>query len=81
MSPASGSSWDGTQLPPFSQLMFRQFLARIVLHTGKVGEALVLQAGAGLLHTDLLTVTGAGFQLRHQLRLLVPKFCLPCFLS
>lgn len=36
-------------------LVGRQFLARIVLPTDKVGEAMVLQPGAGLFYTDRLT--------------------------
>lgn len=37
-----------------SLLIFRQCLARIVLPTGEVGEAVVLEPGAGPFHTDLL---------------------------
>lgn len=35
-----------------SPFIFRQILTRIVLPTGEVGEAVVLEPGAGLLHID-----------------------------
>lgn len=48
-----------------SPFIFRQILTRIVLPTGEVGEAVVLEPGAGLLHTDTpQLITDAGFHLR-----------------
>lgn len=55
VSPAAGSNWDGMQQAP---ALLSLFIFRLVLTTGKVGEAVVLEPGAGLLHTDLLTDRG-----------------------
>lgn len=50
-----------------SPFIFRHILARIVLPIGKVGEAVVLEPGADLLHMDSLQlITGAGFHLGPQ---------------